>query len=83
MVGAAVKPFLTRYGFFLRQVEAAMGARDHLGRRRALWFFRRLRRLRGPTALDGPNDDQHQQQNQQVFHPMRPSITSMTNREPA
>ena len=83
MLGAAVKPFLTGDRFFLGQVDAAMGAADHF---RGAFRFRRRGCLGSACrlgALDRPDDQQNHQQQKEVFHPIRPSRTSMTKREPA
>ena len=83
VVGAAVKSFLAGDSFFLRQVDAAMGASDHLRWGGWIGILGRLGWIRSAPPFDRPNDDQYQQQDQQVFHPKRPSMISKTKREPA
>ena len=61
VLGAAVKAFLACDRFFVRQMDAAVGAGHHFG---GLGFFRFLGRggrVGCPTSLDGPyhHQDHH------------------------
>ena len=83
VLGTAIQAFCSVDGFFLRQMEPAMGTSHHVG-----WAgVRRLGVFSGlgwpAAAFEGPDRDQDDQQPDQVFHAARPIKTSSTNREPA